>query len=212
MAKTLYSQSGKIEYGIKKYVVDTEADKEALNLRTTKMGSKCYVMDTKKWYILNSSNQWIPFVGEGGSGRSPFNIKGSVPTIDDLPIEDNAIGDLYIVQENHSEWVWLTSGEEPNGYWEQLGSAILPETIVAVTEQMNNTQKAQTLDNIGGEPKKLIVTITQSGNTYSANKTFDEIEEAFSTNKTVVVVYEGQEYALGQLAIAMGATFYVYNE
>lgn len=118
MAKTLYSQSGKVEYGIKKYTVDTEADKEALNLRTTKMGSKCYVIDTKKWYILNSSNQWIPFVDAGGSDGSPFNIKGSVATTDNLPSENNEIGDLYIVRENGSEWVWLTSENAPNGYWE----------------------------------------------------------------------------------------------
>lgn len=151
MAKTLYSQSGKIEYGIKKYTVDTEADKEALNLKTTKMGSKCYVIDTKKWYILNSSNQWIPFVDAGGSGGngSPFDIKGSVPTIDDLPTEDNAIGDLYIVQEDHSEWVWMTNSENPGGYWEQLGINISPDSIVNATVGMTPIQKEKTRNNIG---------------------------------------------------------------
>ena len=174
MAKTLYSQSGKVEYGIKKYIVDTEADKEALNLRSTKMGSKCYVIDTKKWYILNSSNQWIPFVDAGGSGGSgsPFNVKGSVPTIDDLPTEDNAIGDLYIVQEDHSEWVWLTSGEESNGYWERLGTNILPETIVAVTGEMTDAQKVSTRNNIDAVSQSsfsILNTAVQELVTYNVN-------------------------------------------
>lgn len=178
MAKTLYSQSGKIEYGIKKYTVDTEADKEALNLRTTKMGSKCYVMDTKKWYILNSSNQWIPFVGEGGSGGSgsPFNIKGSVPTIDDLPTEDNAIGDLYIVQEDHSEWVWLTNSEHPEGHWEQVINS-----------------------------ESFIIQVEVNDETYQSDKTYSEIRQAYDTGKIIFVILD--EYEVYQLTVATDKEF-----
>lgn len=184
MAKTLYSQSGKIEYGIKKYTVDTEADKEALNLRTTKMGSKCYVIDTKKWYILNSSNQWVPFVDAGGSDGSPFNIKGSVATVNDLPTEDNKIGDLYIVQEDHGEWIWLTNSEEPNGYWEQLGTNILPETIVTVTDQMTAQQVADIRNNIDSDSKALYVTVDDT--TFDASETFDNIIAADDEHRRII--------------------------
>lgn len=180
MAKTLYSQSGKIEYGIKKYTVDTEADKEALNLRTTKMGSKCYVIDTKKWYILNSSNQWVPFVDAGGSGsgESSFIPKGSVATIDDLPTEDNAIGDLYIVQEDHSEWVWLTNSEYPEGYWEQIGN---PESFIVQVEANTDNE------------------------TYQADKTYSEIRQAYNTGKVIFVVLDEED--VYQLAAASDTEF-----
>lgn len=36
------------------------------------MGSKCYVIESETWYILNGNGEWVPFVGEdstaGGSG------------------------------------------------------------------------------------------------------------------------------------------------
>lgn len=151
MANTIYSQGDKVEYGIKIYYVDTDADKTNLPKRSAKMGSKCYVIEDKKWYILNGSYEWVPFVDAGGSGDSgsPFVPKGSVATVDELPTEDNAIGDLYIVQEDHSEWVWLTSTEEPDGYWEQIGSAILPSDIVEATGQMTDAQAAETRRNLG---------------------------------------------------------------
>lgn len=28
------------------------------------MGSKCYVIESETWYILNGNGEWVPFVGE----------------------------------------------------------------------------------------------------------------------------------------------------
>lgn len=67
----IYSQSGQVTYGIIYYTVDTENEKNSLPTKD-KMGSKCYVIESETWYILNGNGEWVPFVGEdstaGGSG------------------------------------------------------------------------------------------------------------------------------------------------
>ena len=169
MANTIYSQGDKIEYGIKIFVVDTEEDKTNLSIRSAKMGSKCYVIATKKWYILDGSNEWVPFVDAGGSGGSPFIPKGSAATIDELPTEGNEVGDLYIVQEDGSEWVWWTSEDKPDGYWEKLGA-----------------------EGGGGNAKNaFIATFTKDNyNTWSTDKDISEIREAYDTNKLILFKYD----------------------
>lgn len=59
----IYSQSGQVTYGIKYYTVDTENEKNSLPTKD-KMGSKCYVIESETWYILNGNGEWVPFVGE----------------------------------------------------------------------------------------------------------------------------------------------------
>lgn len=60
----IYSQSGQVTYGIKYYTVDTENEKNSLPTKDDKMGSKCYVIESETWYILNGNEEWVPFVGE----------------------------------------------------------------------------------------------------------------------------------------------------
>ena len=60
----IYSQSGQVTYGIKYYTVDTENEKNSLPTKDDKMGSKCYVIESQTWYILNGNEEWVPFVGE----------------------------------------------------------------------------------------------------------------------------------------------------
>lgn len=59
----IYSQSGQVTYGIIYYTVDTENEKNSLPTKD-KMGSKCYVIESETWYILNGNEEWVPFVGE----------------------------------------------------------------------------------------------------------------------------------------------------
>ena len=40
------------------------------------------------------------------------------------------------------------------------GGSVTPASIVTATGQMTTQQKSDTLDNIGGEPKKLTVTVS----------------------------------------------------
>lgn len=60
----------KITYGIKHYNVDTEEDKQTiLKSSKKKMGCTCYVINTAKYYMLNSDQQWVemPMPSSGGS-------------------------------------------------------------------------------------------------------------------------------------------------
>ena len=78
----------------------------------------------------------------------------------------------------------------------QGGGSVTPASIVTATGQMTSQQAADTLDNIGGEPEKLIVTVTQSGGVYSADKTYAEIEAAITDGKTVAARTEYEDFFL----------------
>ena len=70
----------------------------------------------------NSILEALPDGSAGGAGG--FVPKGAVSTVSNLPSTGNEIGDIYIVTENGSEYVWITSETNPNGYWEELGQTI----------------------------------------------------------------------------------------
>lgn len=154
-------QSGQVSPGIKYYTVDTEADKN--NLPVGEMGNRCYVIESKKWYILNSNGEWVPFAAEGGAvdtdailsavenmtdaQRSQFisnlgfgtvfTFMGSVASRSDLPNSNNKVGYVYYVELDSSEYVWVVNQSQPNGYWEELG-----ETFdVTVDSELSNTSK-----------------------------------------------------------------------
>jgi hypothetical protein len=55
---------------------------------------------------------------------SVFTIKGSVATVADLPATGNSVGDVYYVEAVSAGYVWITSTEQPTGYWEELGEPI----------------------------------------------------------------------------------------
>ena len=154
-------QSGQVSPGIKYYTVDTEADKN--NLPVGEMGNRCYVIESKKWYILNSNGEWVPFAAEGGAvdtdailsavenmtdaQRSQFisnlgfgtvfTFMGSVASRSDLPNSNNKVGYVYYVELDSSEYVWVVNQSQPNGYWEELG-----ETFdVTVDSELSNTSE-----------------------------------------------------------------------
>lgn len=154
-------QSGQVSPGIKYYTVDTEADKN--NLPVGGMGNRCYVIESKKWYILNSNGEWVPFAAEGGAvdtdailsavenmtdaQRSQFisdlgfgtvfTFMGSVASQSDLPNSNNKVGYVYYVELDSSEYVWVVNQSHPNGYWEELG-----ETFdVTVDSELSNTSE-----------------------------------------------------------------------
>jgi hypothetical protein len=82
------SNGQKIAYGIKHYNLDNETD--LLNLPTKKemMGCTCFVIETSKYYMLNSRRQWIeitPFgkvVNEGGMADVDMDQDGIPDSID----------------------------------------------------------------------------------------------------------------------------------
>ena len=71
MAYSLYSNSGKIQYGIQSYIVDTDTDLAYLSTNL-KPGTKAIVLDTGKTYMLNHNNQWKEIPAGGGSGGGDY--------------------------------------------------------------------------------------------------------------------------------------------
>ena len=50
----------------------------------------------------------------------------------------------------------------------------------------------KSLSDLGIEPEALVVTVTESGGVYSADKTYDQIMDAVNADKRVVAVYDGK--------------------
>ena len=81
---TIGANGQKIAYGIKHYNLDTEADLEKLPRAGEVTGCTCFVISTSKYYMLNSSYEWIeitPFgkavsSGSGGSGGGESGGEG----------------------------------------------------------------------------------------------------------------------------------------
>ena len=52
------------------YNVDTEEDMNTIDLQGVPMGSKCYIINDGKWYMLNSEGKWKA-MSSGGGGSYP---------------------------------------------------------------------------------------------------------------------------------------------
>jgi hypothetical protein len=79
----------KIAYGIKHYNIDTEEDLRKLPVKGEKMGCTCFVIETSKYYMLNSERKWIeitPFGKVVSSGEG-----GDIIVPPDLPSDDDII-------------------------------------------------------------------------------------------------------------------------
>ena len=67
MGFSIYSNSGKIAYGIKNFIVDTPSDIE--NLPTSIMpGCTAFAIETSTYYMLNHQKEWIEVTLAGGAG------------------------------------------------------------------------------------------------------------------------------------------------
>lgn len=60
------------------------------------------------------------------------------------------------------------------------GADVTAAAVAAAIGDMNRTQTAQALEDLGGEKKLLAVTVTGSGGNYSADKTYTEITTAYA--------------------------------
>ena len=69
MAISIFSNNGKEHYGVKHYVVDTEA--EAIMLPTSDhAGSTAFVIENSSTYMLNNTKQWCKVYLNTGTGNS----------------------------------------------------------------------------------------------------------------------------------------------
>lgn len=65
-------------------------------------------------------------IGAVGSDElgSVLTFKGSVATIADLPSENNSVGDVYFVDAELANFVWIVDETFPNGFWDEFGQPI----------------------------------------------------------------------------------------
>ena len=56
---------------VNQYEADTELDMKDINVQEAPMGSRCYVINTGVWYVLNDKGEWkvVPKKGGGGGGQ-----------------------------------------------------------------------------------------------------------------------------------------------
>lgn len=92
---TIGSNGQKIAYGIRHYNLDTEADLAKIQVSKEVMGCTCFIIETSKYYMLNSGKKWIeitPFgkaTGGGGGGDTP--VEPDEPTGDEIIYEGGLI-------------------------------------------------------------------------------------------------------------------------
>ena len=55
---------------------------------------------------------------------SVFSFKGDVATIADLPATGNSVGDVYFVESELANFVWLVDDLNPDGFWDEFGQPI----------------------------------------------------------------------------------------
>lgn len=66
MASIIYSNSGKVGYNLKEYLVDTTADMADLPYDLP-LGTKAFNIAENQWYMYDSSHNWVE-INEGGGG------------------------------------------------------------------------------------------------------------------------------------------------
>ena len=85
---TISANGNKPAYGIKEYTLDTAADLEKLSVRSATTGSKAFVIETSKYYMLNSKKEWVEIKPYGNSifdGDEDTEIDYDGGDLDDTP-------------------------------------------------------------------------------------------------------------------------------
>lgn len=65
----------------------------------------------------------IGALGAGDLG-TVFTFKGSVATVADLPSTGNTVGDVWFVESELANFVWLEDELNPTGFWDEFGQPI----------------------------------------------------------------------------------------
>lgn len=78
--------------GVKRFVADKKSELSDINLRATRMGSTCFVIENNTNYILNGKGEWVALKASGGNDSSSTGGDAENPseTISpDTPIDEN---------------------------------------------------------------------------------------------------------------------------
>lgn len=75
------SNGQKIAYGIKHYNLDTEEDLAKLPTKNESMGCTCFVIETSKYYMLNSNLKWVEIKPFGKNSSSSGDGEDETPDV-----------------------------------------------------------------------------------------------------------------------------------
>ena len=64
---TISANGNRPAYGIKEYTLDTKEDLTKLTTRSATPGSKAFVIETSKYYMLNGKKEWVEIKPYGNS-------------------------------------------------------------------------------------------------------------------------------------------------
>lgn len=106
-----------------------------------------------------------------------FTYKGSVATIEDLPSTGNSVGDVWFVESELGNFVWLIDELNPTGFWDEFGQPIdLSNYLMKPTEVTDLSSTS--------------ITLTAAANTYY---TYGELTaltiSSFSATGTFWIVF-----------------------
>lgn len=97
MAIFIVENSGKVSYGIKRYICKTMEDIPVeVNGEEIAPGSKIYVSDEKKTYMLNTAGQWVEITEGGGAS--------AVSELTDVDLTNLADGQVLKYDEDTQTW------------------------------------------------------------------------------------------------------------
>lgn len=184
---SLYERQNKTETDVQN--IDAKIDQETINRQTADLSINTEIQTLK---------DQIDSLGV------LFTYKGEVATIQDLPATDNKPGDVYYVDNEQSEYIWI---EKSGVYqWEQFGPAIdlseyakqqdlqqLKSEVDAMNTQVeNNSSNIVSLTNTKQDKLTAGTNITidennvisTSGDTQNA-VTLDGTTQSFLSNKTL---------------------------
>ena len=92
------------QVGVKDFVCDKKDELSKINLRTTLMGSSCYVIEEDVTYILNGSGEWVKASSYKGGGGGSSSGGGSSAGGDSEHPSDTIPPDTPIDESNTYIW------------------------------------------------------------------------------------------------------------
>lgn len=76
---TLTHQNGKVNYGLKKFIVDSVEDIEKIPTISLLPGSTAFIPKSSKLYIYQDNNTWVEQKSNGNNGSSGGSSEPSNP-------------------------------------------------------------------------------------------------------------------------------------
>jgi hypothetical protein len=82
MAYILKKIGSKANIPCRTFECDDEADLVSIDTTGAPMGSRCYVINSGKWFALNSAGNWKSVPTGGGGGDTPSDPDPDAPSVD----------------------------------------------------------------------------------------------------------------------------------